>query len=595
MAKILTLHSPAQARRHYDAKTWQSETMYGLLVRHAAERGNRFACRDAGTRLTWSQMLIWVDSMASALHQAGLCEGDRVSVWLPSRVESIVVFLACSRNGYICNPSLHQNYTVAEIETLLSRIDCRALIAQMNYGADSDQFDIFERALANPTMRVVFALSGRLGAANSEGATAAAGSGDLPLGVVAFPTLAGLTESTGSWGAKVASTVTPSVEPDTHPNTPPITPPITDPDKLVYLAFTSGTTGPPKGVMHSDNTLLANGRAMVADWSHDDSTVLLSLSPMSHHIGTVALEQTMVCGCELVVHDPRLGRSALDWILETGATYVMGVPTHAMDLLHGLQQRGMNQLGQVRVFYMAGAPIPQETAQRFMAIGVTPQNVYGMTENGSHQYTLPGDPTDVIVKTCGRACHGYEIALWSQENADIPAAPGEIGEIGGRGAVLMLGYFANQQTTERSFNASGWFMSGDLGQIDERGNLHIVGRKKDLIIRGGHNIYPAQIEDLAHRHPAVKKAAAFAVADERLGEKVCLALIVEGPALGAEELLEHLAQSGLSKFDMPEYYLVMDEFPLTPSGKILKRELMAWTQAGRIQPHPVRYKAKSVS
>ncbi len=581
MAKILTLHSPAQARLYYEAKTWQSETMYAMLVRHAAERGDRFAFRDASTRLTWSQMLTWVDAVASALNATGLREGDRVSVWLPSRVESIVVFLACSRNGYICNPSLHQNYTVAEIETLLSRIDCRALIAQMNYGADSDEFDIFERALANPTIRVVFALSGRLGAGGS------AGSGDLPPGALAFPTLPSSAEFVAPSGSTVASMVKPSVEPATNP--------INDPDKLVYLAFTSGTTGPPKGVMHSDNTLLANGRAMVADWSHDDRTILLSLSPMSHHIGTVALEQTMVCGCELVVHDPRLGRSALDWILETGATYVMGVPTHAMDLLHGLQQRGMNQLGQVRVFYMAGAPIPQETAQRFVAIGVTPQNVYGMTENGSHQYTLPGDPTDVIIKTCGRACHGYEIALWSQDNADIPATPGDIGEIGGRGALLMLGYFANQQTTERSFNASGWFMSGDLGQVDERGNLHIVGRKKDLIIRGGHNIYPAQIEDLAHRHPAVKKAAAFAVADDRLGEKVCLALIVEGPALAAEELLEHLAQSGLSKFDMPEYYLVMDEFPLTPSGKILKRELMAWTQAGRIQPQPVRYKAKLAS
>jgi len=581
MAKILTLHSPAQARLYYEAKTWQSETMYAMLVRHAAERGDRFAFRDACTRLTWSQMLIWVDAVASALNVTGLREGDRVSVWLPSRVESIVVFLACSRNGYICNPSLHQNYTVAEIETLLSRIDCRALIAQMNYGADSDEFDIFERALANPTIRVVFALSGGLGAGGS------GGSGDLPPGALAFPTLPSSAEFVAPSGSTVASMVKPSVEPVTNP--------VNDPDKLVYLAFTSGTTGPPKGVMHSDNTLLANGRAMVADWSHDDRTILLSLSPMSHHIGTVALEQTMVCGCELVVHDPRLGRSALDWILETGATYVMGVPTHAMDLLHGLQQRGMNQLGQVRVFYMAGAPIPQETAQRFVAIGVTPQNVYGMTENGSHQYTLPGDPTDVIIKTCGRACHGYEIALWSQDNADIPATPGDIGEIGGRGALLMLGYFANQQTTERSFNASGWFMSGDLGQVDERGNLHIVGRKKDLIIRGGHNIYPAQIEDLAHRHPAVKKAAAFAVADERLGEKVCLALIVEGPALAAEVLLEHLAQSGLSKFDMPEYYLVMDEFPLTPSGKILKRELMAWTQAGRIQPQPVRYKAKPAS
>ena len=102
---------------------------------------------------------------------------------------------------------------------------------------------------------------------------------------------------------------------------------------------------------------------------------------------------------------------------------------------------------------------------------------------------------------------------------------GDVGEIGTRGALLMLGYFDNQAATEDSFNRDGWFMSGDLGTLDERGCLRIVGRKKDLIIRGGHNIHPARIEDLAHRHPAVLKAAAFGVADERLGEKVCLAII----------------------------------------------------------------------
>lgn len=561
MAKILTLHSPAEARLHYEDQTWQGETMYALLARHARQHAGRYALRDAHHRLTWAEVLVWVDHVAAILHHAGLCAGDRVSVWLPSRVESVVVFLACSRNGYVCNPSLHQNYTVAEIETLLVRIDCRALIAQVNYGADADQADIFSRALAIPGMRAVFALPRNPTELDELVPTP---------GVLPFP----------SFGA--ARNPAPNASPQ----------PVMDPDKVVYLAFTSGTTGPPKGVMHSDNTLLANGRAMVADWSHDETTILLSLSPMSHHIGTVALEQAMACACELVVNDPRVGLPALDWILETRATYVMGVPTHAMDLLHVMQQRGVRELGQVKVFYMAGAPIPQETAQRFVAIGVTPQNVYGMTENGSHQYTLPGDPTEVITTTCGRACKGYEIALWSQDNPDIPAAPGEIGEIGGRGAVLMLGYFANQQTTERSFNSSGWFMSGDLGQLDAIGNLHIVGRKKDLIIRGGHNIYPAQIEDFAHRHPAVKKAAAFAVADERLGEKVCLALIVEGPPLSPELILEHLAQAGLSKFDMPEYYLGMDEFPLTPSGKILKRELMAWVQSGRIKPQAVRYKAK---
>src|SRR5204863_3290241 len=141
----------------------------------------------------------------------------------------------------------------------------------------------------------------------------------------------------------------------------PLPPVDRNPDKVTYLAFTSGTTGTPKGVMHSDNTLLANARAMVEDWHHDERSVLLSLSPMSHHIGTVALAQAMAAGMELVVNDPPAGMTPLDWILETGASYVMGVPTHAMDILGELRARRPHQslggLGRVKVFYMAGSPI----------------------------------------------------------------------------------------------------------------------------------------------------------------------------------------------------------------------------------------------
>jgi acyl-CoA synthetase len=342
--------------------------------------------------------------------------------------------------------------------------------------------------------------------------------------------------------------------------------------------------------MHSDNTLLANGRAMVEDWRHDHRTVLLSLSPMSHHIGTVAVEQMMAAGLELVVNAPPAGNTPLDWIIETGATYVMGVPTHAMDILAELRRRGLEKLGAVSVFYMAGSPIPREVAREFLDRGVVPQNVYGMTENGSHQYTLPGDPPDTIVATCGQACRAYEIRIWNQENPDIEAAPGEVGEIGGRGACLTLGYFDSQEATEDSFNRTGWFMSGDLGRLDDRGCLEIVGRKKDLIIRGGHNIHPARIEDLALRHKAVARVAAFAVADRRLGEKVCLSVIFhEGAGVEAQELLAHLHAAGLSRYDMPEYFIAMTAYPLTASGKILKRELAEWARTGRIRPVPVRW------
>lgn len=545
---ILTLLNPRDAERHYASGAWRKDTLYTLLLQHAQARPQAPALRDSRVRLAWSDLLAWVDAVAERLHQAGVRRGQRVAVWLPSRAESVVVLLACARNGYVCNPSLHQNYTVAEIAQLLERTRAAALFVQAGYGADAGRGDIVAAAQARPHVRAVFGTSGPAG---------------IDPRVLPFP-------ERGS--------CVPSIPPDE------------DPDRIVYLAFTSGTTGVPKGVMHSHNTLLANGRAMVEDWRHDHSTVLLSLSPMSHHIGTVGVEQMMAASFELVVNDPPAGAKPLDWALETGATYIMGVPTHAIDFLAEAKRRGMDRLGALRLFYMAGAPIPREVAQAFLDMGVTPQNIYGMTENGSHQYTLPTDDAQTIVETCGRACRGYETRIFGQENADVEVPPGTVGEIGTRGALLMLGYFDNQATTEDSFNRDGWFLSGDLGTLDERGCLRIVGRKKDLIIRGGHNIHPARIEDLAHRHAAVQKAAAFGVPDTRLGERVCLAVVCrEGERVHGEGMLDHLHAVGLSKYDMPEYFIVLDAFPLTASGKILKRELVEWVKAGTIAPEPVRW------
>ena len=222
-------------------------------------------------------------------------------------------------------------------------------------------------------------------------------------------------------------------------------------------------------------------------------------------------------------------------------------------------------------------------------MGIATLTVYGMTENGSHQYTLPDDTVEVVTGTCGRACAGYATRLGTAENPDIEAAPGEIGEIGTRGALLTLGYFDNQFATESSFNASGWFMSGDLGRLDAHGNLQIVGRKKDLIIRGGHNIHPAHIENLAMKHPGVLKAAAFPIADVRLGERVCLAVIPrQGAQVDAQAMLEHLDAAGLSRYDMPEYWVTLEAFPLTASGKVLKRELIEMTRTGAIVAQAIR-------
>ena len=542
---LLTRHDPAEAQIFHANGTWGDETHYRLLAKNAAARPDVFALRDGARRLTWSELVHWVDVMSADLAAQGLRTNDRVSLWASNRIESVVMYLACSRNGYACNPSLHRTYTVDEISGLLDRLSTKAILVEEGWGADVSRHDPFEALGSLPAMRKVY----RVPATREPGPE--------------FPT------------TKSADIELPASN--------------ENPDKVCYLAFTSGTTGTPKCVMHSDNTLLANARDMVRDWKHDETSRLLSLSPLSHHIAWVGIAQWLLFGGEFVTDDPPAGVSKLDWILETEPTYIMGVPTHAMDTLAEMRKRGLEKMGTVKVFYMAGAPIPPATAQSFVEMGVTPQNVYGMTENSSHHYTWPNDPQDTICESCGRGGKAYQLKIFDPENPDIEMLQGEVGHIAGKGACLMLGYFDNQKATEGSFNKDGWFLSGDLGLIDAYGCLRFVGRLNDIIIRGGKNIHPKKIEDLAIKHPYVEKAAAFPVPDERLGERVCLAVLSTGSEPEGQDVLGHLFGHGLSIYDMPEYYMVMTEFPLTPSGKILKRELTEWAKDGRLKPDPIRF------
>jgi acyl-CoA synthetase len=198
----------------------------------------------------------------------------------------------------------------------------------------------------------------------------------------------------------------------------------------------------------------------------------------------------------------------------------------------------------------------------------------------------------MIIETSGKACSSYEACIFSSDDMNKKLPAGEVGQIGGRGASLMLGYFADQTATQNSFNRDGWFMTGDLGWMDDKGYIRITGRKKDVIIRGGHNIYPAKIESLVMRHTSIAHAAAVPIADDRLGEKVCLVVTTKtSDTLNPDDMLRHLDEVGLSKFDMPEFYLQIDKLPLTPSGKILKRVIVDDIRDGKINPVPVRFKA----
>lgn len=544
----LTLLSATQLKGFYDSGFWGNETIYDLASQHASTRPDSYAMRDRFRRVTYAQLIEAADRLAADLHNAGVRPGQRVGVWMPSRVETAIALLACSRNSYTCCLSLHRDHTTADIIGLMTRVRAAAFVGEAGYGADAARSDIFPLLADMETLRRVIRLE--------------------PLAVTG--------EQTGLMAGAQSNAPPPIVS--------------NDPNRVVYLAFTSGTTGQPKGVMHSDNTLLANARSMSKDWSFGPTSVIYTMSPLSHNLGLGALVAALAMGSELVVHDLPARTSVLDRILDTGATFLFGVPTHAIDLLSELRKREATSFGALQGFRISGASAPQEVVAELLGYGVKPQSGYGMTEGCSHHYTLPNDEPRRIIETSGRACPGYESTIWSLDNPDVELPPGEVGQIGGRGASLMLGYFDDQAASESSFNVHGWFMTGDVGWQDEDGYLVITGRKKELIIRGGHNIYPARIENLASQHPAVARAAVLPVPDHRLGEKVCLAIVLrETQTATFDELLQHLDEQGLSRFDMPEYMVFLKEIPLTASGKVFKRGLVEDVKSGRLELTPVRW------
>ncbi|MEW5421140.1 acyl--CoA ligase [Amorphus sp. 3PC139-8] len=542
-------------KRNYAAGYWRDDTLYALAQRHAQAHPDKCAVRDSYGTLSYGELVRMADRVARELDAAGLKPGDRVAVWLPSRVEITVFVLACSRNRYICCPSLHRNHTVAEILTLCERMAAAAFVGEAGYGADADRHDIFEKLGDRDYVRKVFKCAPR----SADGV-------DPALGLDGKP----------STGREISA--------------------IEQPDTVVYLAFTSGTTGEPKGVMHSDNTLLSNARELSSDWGLNSGSVIYTLSPLSHNLGFGAFTASIACGSEVVLHDLPRTVSILERLREVGATFIFGVPAHAMDLLEEMRRTGADGLEKIEGFRISGAAVSSTIVEGLQAFGIKPQSGYGMTEACSHHYTRPNDPPELISGSSGRSCDGYEVRIFSVSDPDEPVAPGTVGQIGGRGASLMLGYFDNQLATERSFNRSGWFMTGDLGWEDENGYLRITGRIKDVIIRGGHNIHPAHMEMLTMRHPSVERAAAVPVKDERLGEKVCLAVMPrKGQTINPEQLLSYLDREGLSKYDMPEYFLSLDEIPLSANGKILKRELLDPIQNGTLRPTPIRFQGSARS
>jgi acyl-CoA synthetase len=535
---------PVEVEERHESGVWNGQSIYDLVVRHAADRPDAIALRSSHRAFTWVELLTLIDALAADLAANGMEQGETIFVGLPNRVETVIALLAASRDGYVCCPSPHRNHTVAEISDMCQRASCAAYIHTPGHGADAEGDEILTAIGGLSSLRHIYRLD-------------KAGDGD-PFEGLLHPV--GLTPS----------------KPAGHP------------DLVTYLAFTSGSTGLPKGVMHSDNSQLVAARGIAAAWSFTADTVTCSLSPFSHNLGCGTLWTSLICGGEFVLHDWARSDSLIDRLEAANVTYLVGVPTHAMDFLAELESRGVDSYDRLESFRVSAAACPEHISGALYDLGIPVQKGYGMTETNGHQHGLPGDGRDRVTDTSGVCCAGYELGIFDPDDPNRQLAVGEPGLVGGRGGSLMLGYFNDAGATEEATNADGWFLTGDLGSLDDDGYLMLTGRRKELIVRGGHNINPNLIESLSLRHDAIDLVAAIPVSDDRLGERVCLAVMFQkGCMAKIDDLLDHLVAEGLSRYDMPEYWLPVVDIPLMPNGKLDKIEIQRRIGSGELMPQPV--------
>jgi long-chain acyl-CoA synthetase len=345
-------------------------------------------------------------------------------------------------------------------------------------------------------------------------------------------------------------------------------------DDAVIL-YTSGTTGRPKGAVLSQNNIVLNASVCVSDLFYVvKEDVFLACLPLFHAFGqTVVMNAAFRAGAAIVLMPRFEGGAALDLMLEHRVTVFAGVPTMYIGLLEAAKERAA--LPKLRVAVSGGSSLPLVVLEAFeQRFGVPIYEGYGLSETSPvasfNQRDLGRKPG-----TVGRGIWGVEVDVVNAEIEDriVPLALGELGEIVIRGHCVFKGYLNNPEAT-RAAVVDGWFRSGDLGTKDRDGFITIVDRKKDMILRGGYNVYPREVEEVLMRHPAVKQVAVVGVPHETHGEEVVAVIVRSDDGMGVtDEAIIAWSQEHLARYKYPRHVHFVDALPLGPSGKVLKREL----------------------
>lgn len=342
-------------------------------------------------------------------------------------------------------------------------------------------------------------------------------------------------------------------------------------DDIAIIMYTSGTTGLPKGAMLSHGNLLWNNinAFHVMETSADDRTLVCA--PL-FHIGGLNVNTliTLQVGGHLVLmrsFDPEL---VLDNIERHQITGMFGVPAMFL-FMSQVADFADRDLSSVRYFLCGGAPVPEATIKLYGSRGISFLQGYGLTETSPFATLLPKDDCERKVGSAGVAPMYTEVRVVDLDNK--PVAANVQGEITIRGPNVMKGYWNRPEATEEVMDAEGWFHSGDIGIMDEEGYFYIVDRKKDMVISGGENVYPAEVETVIHEMPEVADVGVIGLEDEKWGERV-VAIVVPSPGVDLEpEDVIAYTEGKLARFKMPRQVEMVEELPRNPQGKILKRVL----------------------
>ncbi len=529
---------PADYRQRFvDAGLWLDRTLYDYFRETVGRLAERTALVADARRITFGEWDAEAERVAAGLVRCGLGRGDVDGVQLPNWPEMCVLQVALARIGAIIQP-MHMVYRQREMASMLRFCESRAVITPQTYKG-------FDHAAA------LGALRGELPDLELAITVRGAG-GDL--------TYADLDRSAD--GLAAYERASPVVA-----------------DDVFYLNFTSGTEGDPKGFLHTHNTILSALKRM-ADMRRKanpaaDEDVALANSPMTHSFGHFATYHALLRGARLVLVEHFDPGETLRIIERERVNAISGTPAHLISLLRH-PDFPRTDVSSIQGVSVGGAQCPPQLLQDIEKVfRVRTGNMYGMGENIVHTSTLPNDAAEIIRNTVGRPVPGAELRIFADDRA-TERRSGEVGEIAFRGPTLFLGYYKNEELTRSTRNAEGWFFTGDLGFVDDAGYLHLAGRKKDLINRGGTKIFPKEIEDLLHAHPKVVRAALVGMPDERLGERLCAFVeVAPGATLDLAELCAHLEGLGVMRQKFPERLEIVDALPLTPTGKVVKGPLVA--------------------